>query len=103
MYYRVDDPKQARALAPELFRGLGLRSDGDATRWTDYAQRAWTLLSHDYDTLAAAEQLVFRNEEDVSVTYPSLISSVCATATRASNGGGEVVQPSPAAAPTATH
>ncbi len=102
-HYRADDPKFARAMAQELFRGLGLGSDGDASRWTDYAQRAWTLLSRDYDTLAAAGQLVFRNEEDVSVTYPSLISSVRATATRASNGGGEVVQPSPAAAPTATH
>lgn len=82
MHYRADDPQHARDLAQQLFRSLGLLSEGEAASWTDLAQRAWTMLSQNYNSLRAAGQLVFRNEEDVDVTYPSLVAAVRAPATR---------------------
>jgi hypothetical protein len=91
LHYRADDPTYARQLAQQLFQCLGLTAEGDAARWTDLAQRAWTLLLRHYNALRAAGQLVFRNEEDVEVSYPSLIAAVRAPATRAN------AQPNPPA------
>ena len=85
MHYRADDPAHARQLAQELFQSLGLTAEGEAARWTDLAQRAWTLLQQNYGALCAAGQLVFRNEEDVDASYPSLVSAVRAPATRATS------------------
>ena len=84
MHYRADDPTHARALAQELYLALGLTPEGEASLWTDLAQRAWTLLSQNYDALSAAGRLVFRNEENVDETYPSLVGAVRAPATRVS-------------------
>lgn len=85
VYYRADDPALARQLAQQLFCGLGLAAEGEAARWTDMAQRAWTLMSQNYETLRAAGRLVFRNDEDVDDSYPSLIAAVRAPATRVSS------------------
>ena len=82
MYYRTDDPQHARDLAQQLFSSLGLASEGEVAHWTDLAQRAWTMLSHNYEALRAAGRLVFRNQEDVDTTYPSLVAAVRAPATR---------------------
>jgi hypothetical protein len=82
MHYRADDPTHARALAQEIFLALGLTPEGEASLWTDLAQRAWTLLSQNYDSLSAAGRLVFRNEEDVDESYPSLVAAVRTPATR---------------------
>lgn len=90
MHYRNTDPATARQLAQQLFHCLGLTSEGEATRWTDLAQRAWTLLLQNYEALQAAGQLVFRNAENVEVSYPSLVTAVRAAPTRISP------QPSPA-------
>jgi hypothetical protein len=101
IYYRTDDPQHARELAQELFRDLGLTAEGDAARFTDLAQRAWTLLSQHYDALRAAGHLVFRNEENVRETYPSLVSAVRAPATRVIEKPA-TPQPEPAAETTET-
>jgi len=84
MHYRADDPTHARALTQEIFLGLGLIPESAVSLWTDLAQRAWTLLSQNYDALSAAGRLVFRNEENVDETYPSLVGAVRAPATRVS-------------------
>lgn len=76
--YRVDDASEARRLATELFAGLGLVGPSDAARWNDLAQRIWTLLSTTYDEVRAAGLFLFRNEDGVAASYPSLF-----TATRA--------------------
>lgn len=75
-HYRARDASDARRVARAVFRGLGLAEEGDARRWTDLAQRAWTLLFEGYEDHRAAGTFIFRKREDVSVTYPSLVSSV---------------------------
>ncbi len=81
-HYRETDPRDARQRAQLLFEGLGILREGEAARWTDLAQRAWTLLYRDYESLRLAGQLVFRNDEDVELSYPSLIAAVRAPASR---------------------
>lgn len=99
MHFRADDPTHARQLAQELFRSLGLTADGEVARWTDLCQRAWTLLLQTYGSLCAAGQLVFRNEENVDASYPSLVTAVRAPATRVNpqpNPPVPAPQPTPA-------
>ncbi len=75
-HYRARDAGDARRVAGAVFRGLGLAEEGDARRWTDLTHRAWTLLFDAYEDHRAAGTFVFRRREDVTVTYPSLITSV---------------------------
>lgn len=75
-HYHADDPATARQLAKAIFSGLGLQADGEAAHWGDLAQRAWTLLFRAYEDLRSLGQFVFRRDEDVSLTYPSLVSAI---------------------------
>jgi len=103
LHYRKDDPAQARGLAQNIFCGLGLIPEGDASRWNNLAQRAWTLLNNDYEVLRATGQLVFRNDEDVTATYPSLVTAVRARATRNSPTLSAAVSGSQAGPPGASN
>lgn len=81
MHYREDDPVKALELAQAVFAGMGLAEDSEQAQAADRTQRAWTLLSGAYEELRTLGQFTFRHEEDVSLTYPSLIS-----ASRSSSG-----------------
>lgn len=102
LHYRADDTERAAAQAHELFAGLGLTREGEAVRWLDLTQRAYTLLMLSYDKLRAVGQLVFRLDEDVDVTYPSLVSAVRAAPARAVDGDDPAEGGGSAAAADAT-
>ena len=72
---RPDDVTQARALARTIFSGLGLGSEKEHERWSDLCQRAWTLLLREYEVHRAAGIFLLRDEEDVTITYPSLVTA----------------------------
>jgi hypothetical protein len=82
MHYRAEDSVRARKLASAIFDALGLGSDGQAKRLSESSQRAWTLLSRAYEKLRLAGQYIFVEQEDVAVSYPSLVAFVRAPATR---------------------
>ncbi|MEI7891675.1 MAG: hypothetical protein WCI05_01205 [Myxococcales bacterium] len=101
VHYRASDPAAARDAAAAIFTGIGQTSEGEAARWTELTQRAWTLLSRSYDELRAAGRFAFRHDEDVEMTYPSLISVVRAAPTRAAAAPAVAPHVPPAAAPAA--
>jgi hypothetical protein len=76
VYYEPGDAQDARTHAGAILTELGFKAAGDAERWTNLTQRAWTLLSASYDEVKAAGEFIFRNDDDVSESYPSLISAV---------------------------
>lgn len=80
-HFRAEDAAQARTLATTIFNGLGLSPADKAL--DDAAQRAWTLLDRVYERVRRAGQYLFVDDENVDVTYPSLISSVRSPATKA--------------------
>ncbi|WP_146649431.1 hypothetical protein [Labilithrix luteola] len=96
-HWRKDDVASARRLAQAIFRGLGLGASGDAASWADLTQRAWTVLDELYGEVRAAGRFVFRKDEDVEVTYPSLVA---ATRSPVSRGKDEPDPVTPAPAPT---
>ncbi len=88
--YRDTDVADARRLAGEIFKALGLTSDGE--KWTGRVQRAYTHLTDVYTEHCYAGSLLFFRREDVSTTFPpSLIGVVRSPANRnrdASAGAG---------------
>ena len=83
--YRDTDVADARRLAGEIFKALGLTSDGE--KWTGHVQRAYTHLTDVYTEHCYAGSLLFFRREDVSRTYPpSLISVVRSPANRNRDG-----------------
>jgi hypothetical protein len=92
-HWRKDDVASARRFAQSIFRGLGLGTAGDAAQWADLTQRAWTLLNTLYDEARATGRFVFRKDEDVEITYPSLVAATRSPASRAKD------EPEPAPAP----
>jgi hypothetical protein len=82
MHYRAVDIAHARELASSIFASLGLGKQGDAQRWAEATQKAWSLLSRAYDKVRQAGQYIFAGQEDVEATYPSLVSYVRAPAVR---------------------
>ena len=80
---RFEQTYDVNSVLNKLFRNLGLLGEGAVVHWTDLAQRAWSLLLETYESVRAAGRLVFRHQEDVDATYPSLIAAVRAPATRA--------------------
>jgi hypothetical protein len=89
IHYDPQDPSRARELALTIFHGLGLVPRGEAAKWAQSTRQAWTLLSNAYDSLKRAGQYLFHDQEDTETTYPSLVSSVRAPATR------HAVEPAP--------
>jgi len=92
-HWRKDDVASARRFAQAIFRGLGLGTTGDAAQWADLAQRAWTLLDTVYAEVRATGQFVFRKDEDVEITYPSLVAATRGPASRSKD------EPEPAPVP----
>jgi len=74
-HYDAADAKLARELAAQIFRSLGLLATSDLVRWAATVKRCWVLLSRTYDDVRRVGQFAFGREEDVQVTYPSLVSS----------------------------
>jgi hypothetical protein len=93
-HWRKDDVASARRLAQSIFRGLGLGTAGDAAQWADLTQRAWTVLEALYTDVRAIGRFVFRKDEDVEVTYPSLVAATRGPTSRAKD------EPEPATPPT---
>jgi hypothetical protein len=96
VYYQPGDAQTARQHAGAILTELGLNAAGEAQQWTDLAQRTWTLLSTSYDEVQAAGQFLFRHDEDVRESYPSLISAVRNPPKKGpESGGGSGEGPSP--------
>jgi len=79
--YRKGDPKQADLLASSLMTALGVSGTPQAEGWSGLAQRSWTMLFKAYSEVQAAGSFLFRNEEDVTATYPSLVTVARASRT----------------------
>lgn len=90
--YRKGDVGSARTYAQTIFRALGLAESADAQRWANNTQRAWTLLLRGYEQARAAAGVLFQ-EEDLSVSYPSLVA-----AARSPSGRRNAPVPEPAPA-----
>ena len=97
-YWRKDDVASARRYAQSIFRGLGLGTTGEAAQWADLTQRAWTLLDALYADVRAAGRFVFRKDEDVEITYPSLVAATRSPASRAKDEPAPATPPAPAPA-----
>lgn len=97
-HWRKDDVASARRFAQSIFRGLGLGTAGDAAQWADLTQRAWTLLDTLYADVRATGRFVFRKDEDVEITYPSLVVATRSPASRAKDDA-EPAPPPPAPTP----
>jgi hypothetical protein len=96
MHDRDSDVAEARTHAQTIFRALGLSETDEARRWSIHAQCAWTLLMRAYERTRAAAGLLFQAEEDVAVTYPSLITATrSATASRRAPDEPEPETPAP--------
>lgn len=76
VHFRATDSVDARAAATAVFRGIGLAGDGEGASWASFCQRAWTLLCRGYAEVRAAGRFAFRHDEDVDLTYPSLVAAV---------------------------
>jgi hypothetical protein len=74
-HYRASDVGEALRLVDIIFASLGLIEAGEVERANRLAQRAATLLLRAYNEHGRCGHFVFGNREDVSVTYPSLISA----------------------------
>jgi hypothetical protein len=100
-HFRASDVADARRNSQAIFKGLGLAEDDEAARWTDLTHRAWTLLLGSYEEHRECGSFLFRDAEDVSTTYPSLITAVRAPAVRRQGDAGAEattgVQPTPPA------
>jgi len=83
--YRKGDPKQADLLASSLMTALGVSGTPQAEGWSGLAQRSWTMLFKAYSEVQAAGSFLFRNEEDVTATYPSLVTVARAARTTTPN------------------
>ncbi len=79
--YREGDVASARTYAQTIFRALGLAESDDAQRWASNTQRAWTLLLRGYEETRAAAGVLFQ-DEDLSLSYPSLVAAARAPSTR---------------------
>jgi hypothetical protein len=74
--YRPTDRAEALAVASELFASLGMGEASEMARWAGLSQRATTLLVRAYEEHRRCGQFAFFDDEDVAVTYPSLIAAV---------------------------
>ena len=99
--WKNDDMASARKLASAIFRGLGLAAQGESAKWADYTQRAWTLLFSTYQEARAVGQFVFRKDEDIEISYPSLVSATRNPASRTKDDAPAQPGPEPASPPTA--
>jgi len=97
-HWRKDDVASARRFAQSIFRGLGLGTTGEAAQWADLTQRAWTLLDALYADVRAAGRFVFRKDEDVEITYPSLVVATRSPGSRAKDEPAPATPPAPAPA-----
>jgi hypothetical protein len=68
MHYRAADVASARELASSIFASLGLGKQGDAQRWAEATQKAWSLLSRAYEKVRQAGQYIFAGQEDIEST-----------------------------------
>ncbi len=75
-HYREGDVAEAVQVASVIFAGLGMGEASEAARWAGLSQRAATLLLRRYDEHRRCGQFGFFYDEDVAVTYPSLIAAV---------------------------
>ncbi|MBX3199404.1 MAG: hypothetical protein KF894_14820 [Labilithrix sp.] len=95
-HWRNEDGASARRFAQAIFRGLGLGTTGDAAQWADLTQRAWTLLDALYADVRATGRFVFRKDEDVEITYPSLVAATRSSASRPKDDLERATPPAPA-------
>lgn len=97
--YRASDVDDAERVSEAIFQSFGLGDETDAARWTDLFQRAATLMLRYYDEHRLAGQYAFRKQEDVTTTYPSLVTAVRsspskrAPADEPSDDGGDAGEP----------
>ena len=85
-HFMEDEVPQARRLAQAIFESLGVSRETDAKRWRVLCQRAWALLLREYEEHRAAGTFLFRKQEDVAESYPSLFTAVRSAPVR---GGGD--------------
>lgn len=95
-HYRPADVGEATRLAGVLFTGFGLGQEGEAARWTGLFQRAATLLLRAYDEHRVHGQYAFREQEDVTATYPSLYALLRSARSRRAPAGEPVDEGAPA-------
>jgi hypothetical protein len=74
-HYRPDDVAEAGRLAELIFRAIGLGEEGQAERLAAMTYRAAGLLVRGYEEHRVCGQFLFRKEENVAVTYPSLVTA----------------------------
>ncbi|HEU4412360.1 MAG TPA: hypothetical protein VFS43_44370 [Polyangiaceae bacterium] len=80
--YDPADALKAQQLAEDIIACLGLASETEAERWSALADRAWTLMVRAYDQHRSRGIMLFGSREDVSVTYPSLVTALRSAPTR---------------------
>jgi hypothetical protein len=80
--YDPHDANEAVRLAEDIIAHLGLSRESEAKRWTALSDRVWTLMVRDYEHHCTKGSLIFGEREDVSATYPSLVSALRSAPTR---------------------
>jgi hypothetical protein len=75
-HYRESDVDEATSIADRLFAAIGVGQESEAARWAGLSQRAGTLMMRLYEEHRRCGQFAFGKDEDVSVTYPSLVAAV---------------------------
>ena len=91
-HYRADDVVGARKTSQAIFKGLGLAQDNEGQKWTEMAQRAWTMLSRAYAKHQRAGVFLFGESENTDESYPSIVAAVRSPARRTQR---EDVEPAP--------
>lgn len=74
--YRPDEVPEALRQAGLFLQSLGMTEGGEERRLTEQLQRAVTLMVRGYEKHSVVGKFLFREVEDVGVTYPSLYVAV---------------------------
>ena len=92
--YRSSDAERAKEMAAAIFSELGPARERERMRWLRLTTAAWSLLEASYRKVALAGRFLFVDDEDVTVTYPALVTAVRARR-RSSRSVNEVVKSAP--------
>lgn len=74
--YDPADDENALAIAETIIDHLGLGSQTEVELWSARSDRVWTLMRRDYQEHCEKGMMIFKGREDVSVTYPSLVTAL---------------------------